>query len=658
MKKIFILLAAACIAAPLFAQKKIALVVAVGDYPQGGRWRNLSSMNDLKYVKAALEKNGFAEKNIDTLLNQTATKANIVKALDKLIERAGNGDIVYFQFSGHGQQIEDDNGDEADGYDEAIIPYDAKANYDPVTYQGQNHLRDDLLGEKLQQIRKKIGSKGSLLVLLDACYSGTATRGNEFAICRGESSAFQSPGYHPKVNIELKGSSGDEQGFLKLKGDNDANMVVISASSPNQMNYESKDINQIGVGSLSYAFAKAITNLHDGTDYATLFHKIKAQIQASIPTQVPMIEGDISQEVFSGKFIQREENFKIEKFSTNDSTFYINAGVLDNINNGNSFKILTTDNNLVAEGVVKQTGTFQSLCISNKPLNKAEAYIVKIDGVSYGSFSGSVFIKAITEKEKNSRATLLKKQIENNIKQYPFLTVTENADMMLDITKQTDGNYLISLVEKGDSIHYSKTFSPKDTLSADDWKYFMDGMKRIVRIKYFRNIADGGTYAGDVTLEVVPAKLNLGAGKEMMLKPNDQFSIKIINKGAQALYFTILDLLPNNDIKVLIPDESEEPQDYIIKPGETKLISGIQVDAVTPKGKEFFKGIFSKVPIDLRLVLNRKRTRSSTGQLQSFEKVVDDMFSENSTAVHTRSSISQVKVEEIGIVTAAFTIWY
>jgi len=26
--------------------------------------------------------------------------------------------------------------------------------------------------------------------------------------------------------------------------------------------------------------------------------------------------------------------------------------------------------------------------------------------------------------------------------------------------------------------------------------------------------------------------------------------------------------------------------------------------------------------------------------------------------VHTRSSISQVKVEEIGIVTAAFTIWY
>jgi len=524
-------------------------------------------------------------------------------------------------------------------------------------YQGQNHLRDDLLGEKLQQVRKKIGSKGSLLVLLDACYSGTATRGNEFAICRGESSAFESPGYHAKEKIELKANTNtDVQGFLKLKGNNEANMVVISASSPNQMNYESKDINQAGVGSLSYAFAKAVTNLHEGTDYAILFQKIKSQIQANIPTQVPMIEGDISQEVFSGKFIQHEENFKIEKFS-NDSTFFINAGILDNINNSNSFKIFTTDNTFIAEGTVKQTGTFQSLCISNKPLNKAEAYMVKIDGVSYGSFSGSVFVKAIMEKDKNSKAALLKNQIENYIKQYPFLTVSENADMMLDITKQTDGNYLISLVEKGDSIHYSKTIAAKDTVSADDWKYFMDGMKRTVRIKYFRNMTDGGTYANDVALEVIPAKPNIKAGKEMMLKPADQFSIKVTNKGTQALYFTILDLLPNNDIKVLIPDEGEEPQDYIIKPGDTKVIEGIQVDAGTPKGKEFFKGIFSKVPIDLRAVLNRKRTRGS-GELQSFEKVVDDMFSENITAAHTRSTISQVKVEELGIVTAGFTIWY
>jgi hypothetical protein len=37
-------------------------------------------------------------------------------------------EILYiFNSSGHGQQIQDDNGDELDGYDEALIPYDAAA---------------------------------------------------------------------------------------------------------------------------------------------------------------------------------------------------------------------------------------------------------------------------------------------------------------------------------------------------------------------------------------------------------------------------------------------------------------------------------------------------------------------------------------------------
>lgn len=654
MKKIFILLLASVIFYSTFAQNKWALIVAVGEYPQGGRWRNLSSINDLKYVKAALEKNGFAEKNIDTLLNQTATKFNMVKALNRLIEKVNAGDIVFFQFSGHGQQIEDDNGDEADGYDEALIPYDAKAAYDPVTYNGQNHFRDDLLGEKLQAIRNKIGAKGSLLVLLDACYSGTATRGNEFGICRGDATPFQSPGYHPKENLAPK-EINTTQGFLKLTENNDANMVVISASSPNQMNYETKDVSQIGVGSLSYAFAKAISNLHEGTDYAILFQKIKSQIQANIPTQIPMIEGDISQEVFSGKFIHREENFKIEKWSTNDSTFYINAGVLDNVFANNSFKIFTTENVLVAEGYIKQTGTFQSIGVSNKPLLKSEAYNIKIDGISYGNFSGTVFIKAISEK--NKKAFLFKKQIENYIKQYPFLTINQNADMMLDINKTPNNNYSINLVEKGDSIHFTKTFNPTDTLTVDDWKYFMEGIKRTIRIKYFRNISDGGVFANDVNVQVIPTKQNTITTAEIILKPGDQFNIKITNKGTQSFYFTILDLLPNNDIKVLIPDESEEPQDYIIRPGETKTIDGCQVDAITPKGKEFFKAIFSKVPVDLRAILNRKKTRGSA-ELQSFEKVVDDMFSENNTAKNTRSEISKVKVEELGIVTTGFTIWY
>ncbi|HPH24353.1 MAG TPA: hypothetical protein PLW32_10750, partial [Chitinophagaceae bacterium] len=55
----------------LFAQKKIALIVAVAKYDPNQRdWRKLNSDRDLFYVREALQKNGFAFNNIDTLRDE------------------------------------------------------------------------------------------------------------------------------------------------------------------------------------------------------------------------------------------------------------------------------------------------------------------------------------------------------------------------------------------------------------------------------------------------------------------------------------------------------------------------------------------------------------------------------------------------------------
>ena len=86
------------------------------------------------------------------------------------------GDQVVFHFSGHGQQVWDDSGDEIDQLDEALVPYDSPKQYKASTNEGQYLLRDDELSILLNKIRNKLGAKGSLLVLMDACHSGTATR--------------------------------------------------------------------------------------------------------------------------------------------------------------------------------------------------------------------------------------------------------------------------------------------------------------------------------------------------------------------------------------------------------------------------------------------------------------------------------------------------
>ena len=168
--KYFLLLFSVFITTNLLSQSKLALIVAVGEYPATSKIKPIASVNDVKYIKTALGRNGFEQKNIDTLINSKATKKAIINSLTQLSEKAKKNDIVVIHFSCHGQQIRDQKTvelgkDEDDGYDEAFLPYDAMPKYSPTGYKGENHLRDDDLYPHLLNIRKKLGSEGSLLPL-------------------------------------------------------------------------------------------------------------------------------------------------------------------------------------------------------------------------------------------------------------------------------------------------------------------------------------------------------------------------------------------------------------------------------------------------------------------------------------------------------------
>ncbi|KAJ8603633.1 hypothetical protein CTAYLR_007580 [Chrysophaeum taylorii] len=89
------------------------------------------------------------------------TKQNILQHLDWLVGGAQRGDSLFFHFSGHGAQQEDDDGEEADGYDETIVPCDFKR-------QGQ--ITDDTLWQRIVQPLPE-GSR--LTSIMDCCHSGT-----------------------------------------------------------------------------------------------------------------------------------------------------------------------------------------------------------------------------------------------------------------------------------------------------------------------------------------------------------------------------------------------------------------------------------------------------------------------------------------------------
>ena len=167
-----------------------ALVIGLGEQ-EDASWAKINGDKDVAYVKKMLSDAGYQD--VRTLVNRQATKAGIVKAFRLLAENCRMGDQVYVHFSGHGQQVTDVNGDEGtDSLDEAWIPYDAYLTYSD-SYKGEKHLVDDEVNELLAAVKTKIGDKGRLLVVVDACHSGDSSRGSDDEVVRGVGDIFSIP---------------------------------------------------------------------------------------------------------------------------------------------------------------------------------------------------------------------------------------------------------------------------------------------------------------------------------------------------------------------------------------------------------------------------------------------------------------------------------
>lgn len=175
---LFVILSVLCLSWPLASMaKKRALLIGISHYPQTTKsnpctWTNIHGSNDVRLLRGTLQKQGF---RITTLTNAQATASHIRRALKRLCQQATKGDMVVIHFSGHGQPFEDLSGDEADGWDEAIVPYDAKKCYSR-TYTGRCHIIDDELERYINSLRTTVGPRGFVYVVLDACHMGGASR--------------------------------------------------------------------------------------------------------------------------------------------------------------------------------------------------------------------------------------------------------------------------------------------------------------------------------------------------------------------------------------------------------------------------------------------------------------------------------------------------
>lgn len=224
-----------------WGQSRYALLIGIGDYPEGSGWNKIHGNNDVSIIKPTLIRQGFPEEAIILLLDTAATKTNILKSLDDLAARLRSGDVAYIHFSGHGQQVSDLNGDEEDGFDEAWIPYDANKKYEAGVYEGNNHLIDDELNAIFTRLRVRVGARGKIIVVADACHSGSGSRGrhDDEVFVRGTGDKFILP---RQTNNIIKKPEPTE-------------WLFVAACKPYQTNYEYRTPEGDYYGVLSYTIA-------------------------------------------------------------------------------------------------------------------------------------------------------------------------------------------------------------------------------------------------------------------------------------------------------------------------------------------------------------------------------------------------------------------
>ncbi|HLO96111.1 MAG TPA: polysaccharide deacetylase family protein, partial [Burkholderiaceae bacterium] len=141
-----------------------ALIIGIDQYQ---RWPRLQHAGrDAKAMQEALQTRfGFRPENVRLLLNGEATRANILRALNKLSgKELKRDDRVFVFFAGHGSTRKLPSGREV-GY---VIPVDA----------GLDDLQTDAIAmPQLQELGEALPAKHALFVI-DACYSGLGlTRG-------------------------------------------------------------------------------------------------------------------------------------------------------------------------------------------------------------------------------------------------------------------------------------------------------------------------------------------------------------------------------------------------------------------------------------------------------------------------------------------------
>lgn len=567
-----------------------------GKLPDGSYYRSLAGcVNDVLRAERFLrEQLGLADEHIFKLTASNAqtgqppeppeqwpTYENIIDLLKRVTRTAEPGDQVYIHYSGHGGRTPTmfpELKGEA-GSDETLVPTD-------ICRPEARYLRDVELAHMLKTM---VDAQLTVTVVLDSCYSGSATRGEGGATVRGIT-ARGANGVDTTVRpMESCVASKAEllASWRSLLPEMPPDIKPGSGWLPEPSGYVLLAACRAFEGANEYAFGggpksgvlthwllDSLKQMGPHLTYRMLHSRIVAKVHAMFVQQTPQLQGEADRVVFGGGHLRPQPAVNVLETDTARQRVRLGAGVAQGVGAGAKFAVYAsgaTDHTRADErlaivevetpgttsswaAVGERRGTAeieegaQAVLLDFGVLNpKSRVKLVHNEDLSRGVDKVGALrrVERLLEREQNG---WLRRAAPGEASDYQ---VVVNADVYELWDPQ--GNLIPRL---GPPLRVEDPASPSKLLD------------RLVHLTKYRNVrlVDNAELSSPLTRALIfeasgaparvgearPLALNT-PGHTPTLRPGEWLYLRLKNNSERALNVTLLDLRPNWSIKQIFP---------------------------------------------------------------------------------------------------------
>lgn len=515
------------------AQKLYALLVGINDYPDGNQLKGCE--NDVEamkeYLKGYYPEGEDADTYIRTLVNTEANRENIIAHFLEHFRAAGDGDMAFFYYSGHGDsfnrppQLFDPGG--SDLCQSLVCHYAPGKRVD---------IADKELGAMIHDVTT--GKDVFFLAITDCCHSGTITRNDE-----ANTRAFKNETGAPYTHIPLTEYYGyndaeqDEHGqYVFKRGKN----LHIASCRDNESSIETTikrkwhgvftcnmlQLLQRNKGEISYADLEA----QSGIVVNNIFREQHSRINDYTGKDTSV------QQRFLGSKPVNLSNAAVINFVK--GSWRLNRGMLHNMSPGDRI-LLKEGSNGAWDAEVEDVGLNHAILrIRNTKLNNKE-----------GIANIPVLISETAQRFMELKLQAVVDEVRNTIRESGFF----NTLPYYKIIDEADAQYYIGYSGSDKTLFFGHSAGDAPLLApvplANAGKLLVD-ISKYSKAMYIRQMnstmAGGPATAVSIRLfikdsgeEEFRAHLNLAQAVQFNFnpaKPAPQYKIKISNKGSQVLF--------------------------------------------------------------------------------------------------------------------------